>query len=32
MVKILKPRENMLIEKFYFENKSMKELAKESIF
>ena len=30
MVKILKPRENMLIEKFYFENKSMKELAKES--
>ena len=30
MVKILKPRENMLIEKFYFQNKSTKELAKES--
>jgi RNA polymerase sigma factor (sigma-70 family) len=30
MVKILKPRENMLIEKFYFQNKSLKELAKES--
>jgi len=30
MVKILRPRENMLIEKFYFQNKSLKELAKES--
>lgn len=29
MIKILKPRENMLIEKFYFQNKSTKELAEE---
>ena len=29
MVKILRPRENMLIEKFYFQNKSTKELAEE---
>jgi len=30
MIKILKPRENMLIEKFYFQNKNLKELAEES--
>jgi len=29
MIKILKPRENMLIEKFYFQNKNLKELAEE---
>lgn len=29
MIKILRPRENMLIEKFYFQNKSTKELAGE---
>jgi len=29
MIKILKPRENMLIEKFYFQNKNTKELAEE---
>jgi hypothetical protein len=28
MVKILMPRENMLIEKFYFENKSTERISK----